>query len=280
MIESTKLFLSTTNYELSTNRGFMKVLFIADIVGQPGRDAVAHILGRIKNQEGVEMIIANGENAAGGMGLTPGVANELFRLGIDVLTMGNHTWDKKEIISIIEEKPVVRPANYAPGVPGRGALLFTTTKDLKVGVMNLVGRVFMAPADCPFRAADRILEELKKETNIIIVDVHAEATSEKIAMGWYLDGKVSAVIGTHTHVQTADEKILPEGTAYITDSGMTGPHDSVIGIKKEIILQRFLLQMPIRFDVASEDVRFEGVIVEVDENSGKAIAIKRLQMKI
>lgn len=258
----------------------MKVLFIADIVGQPGRDVVARMVPHLRNEEQLDLVIANGENAAGGMGITPRVARDLYQLGVDVISLGNHTWNKKEVMDIIDEGPIVRPANYAPGVPGRGALLFSTPKGATVGVINLIGRVFMVPVDCPFRAVDKILEELKKETKIIIVDMHAEATSEKIAMGWYLDGKVSAVIGTHTHVQTADEKVLPEGTGYITDAGMTGPHDSVIGIKKEIILQRFLLQMPIRFDVASGDVHFEGVVVEIDENSGRTTGIKRIQMKI
>ncbi|MDD5757430.1 MAG: TIGR00282 family metallophosphoesterase, partial [bacterium] len=203
----------------------MKVLFIADIMGQAGREAVARILPELKSKEQVDLVIANGENAAHGMGLTPNIARDLFHLGIDVLTMGNHTWDKKEILDIIDDEPIVRPANYAPGVPGRGAILATTTNGVKVGILNLIGRVFMPPNDCPFRSADKVIEELKKETPVIIVDIHAEATSEKVAMGWYLDGKVSAVIGTHTHVQTADDRILPEGTAYLTDVGMTGPFD-------------------------------------------------------
>jgi 2',3'-cyclic-nucleotide 2'-phosphodiesterase len=258
----------------------MKVLFIADIMGQAGREAVARILPELKNKEQVDLVIANGENAAGGMGLTPNIARDLFHLGVDVLTMGNHTWDKKEILDIIDDEPIVRPANYAPGVPGRGALLVTTPTGLKVGILNLIGRVFMPPQDCPFRSADKVIEELKKETPVIIVDIHAEATSEKVAMGWYLDGKVSAVIGTHTHVQTADDKILPAGTAYLTDVGMTGPFDSVIGIKKELILQRFLLQMPIRFEVSEKDIWFNGVLIEIDEKSGKAVKIERLQIKI
>ncbi|MDD5132767.1 MAG: TIGR00282 family metallophosphoesterase [bacterium] len=258
----------------------MKVLFIADIIGQSGREAVARILPELKLKEQVDLVIANGENAAHGMGLTPSIARDLFHLGVDVLTMGNHTWDKKEILDIIDDEPIVRPANYAPGVPGRGAILASTATGVKVGILNLIGRVFMPPNDCPFRAADKVIAELKKETPVIIVDIHAEATSEKVAMGWYLDGKVSAVIGTHTHVQTADDKILPGGTAYLTDVGMTGPFDSVIGIKKEIILQRFLMQMPIRFEVSDKDIWFNGALIEIDEKSGKAIQIQRLQIKV
>lgn len=258
----------------------MKVLFIADIMGQAGREAVARILPALKLKEQVDLVIANGENAAHGMGLTPSIARDLFHLGVDVLTMGNHTWDKKEILDIIDDEPIVRPANYAPGVPGRGAILATTATGVKVGILNLIGRVFMPPHDCPFRAADKVIAELKKETPVIIVDIHAEATSEKVAMGWYLDGKVSAVIGTHTHIQTADDRILPEGTAYLTDVGMTGPFDSVIGIKKEIILQRFLMQMPIRFEVSDKDVWFNGVLIEIDEKSGKALSMQRLQIKV
>ncbi len=249
-------------------------------MGQAGREAVARILPELRTKEQLDLVIANGENAAHGMGLTPNIARDLFHLGVDVLTMGNHTWDKKEILDIIDDEPIVRPANYAPGVPGRGAILATTAAGIKVGILNLIGRVFMPPNDCPFRSADKVIEELKKETPLIIVDMHAEATSEKVAMGWYLDGKVSAVIGTHTHVQTADDKILPEGTAYLTDVGMTGPFDSVIGIKKEIILQRFLMQMPIRFEVSEKDVWFNGVLIEIDEQSGKALSIQRLQIKI
>lgn len=258
----------------------MKVLFIADIMGRAGRGAVTRALPELKTKEQLDLVIANGENAAGGMGLTPNIARDLFHLGIDVLTMGNHTWDKKEILDIIDDESIVRPANYAPGVPGRGARLVTTTSGFKVGILNLLGRVFMPPSDCPFRAADKVIQELKKETPVIIVDMHAEATSEKVAMGWYLDGKVSAVIGTHTHVQTADEKVLPEGTAFITDVGMTGPFDSVIGIKKEIILQRFLLQVPVRFAVSEKDIWFNGALLEIDEKSGKATSIQRLQIKI
>ncbi len=258
----------------------MKVLFIADIMGQGGREAVARILPALKTKEQVDLVIANGENAAHGMGLTPSIARDLFHLGVDVITMGNHTWDKKEILDVIDDEAIVRPANYAPGVPGRGAMLVTTATGFKVGVLNLIGRIFMPPNDCPFRSADKVITELKKETPVIIVDIHAEATSEKVAMGWYLDGKVSAVIGTHTHIQTADEKILPEGTAYLTDVGMTGPFDSVIGIKKEIILQRFLMQMPIRFEVSDKDIWFNGVLIEIDEKSGKALSIQRLQIKM
>jgi 2',3'-cyclic-nucleotide 2'-phosphodiesterase len=257
----------------------MRIVFIADIIGQPGREAVAKILPELRQREQADLVIANGENAAGGLGLTPHIAQDLGKLGVDVITLGNHTWDKKEIMEIIEDENIIRPANYPPGVPGRGAALVGTANNFRVGIINLVGRVFMHPNDCPFRTVDKIINEMKKETSLIIVDMHAEATSEKIAMGWYLDGKVSAVIGTHTHVQTADERILPEGTAYITDVGMTGPQDSVIGIKKEIILQRFLLGMPVRFEVASGDLIFNGVVLDIDEKTGQALAIKRIQLK-
>jgi len=253
----------------------VKILFVADIIGKPGREVVKDMLPRTKEDEDIEFVIANCENAAGGFGLTPKISREILSSGVDVITMGNHVWARKEISEIIEEENILRPANFPSEVPGKGWTVIQAANGIKVGVINLLGRVFMSTLECPFRTADRIIEEINKETKIIAVDMHAEITSEKVAMGWYLDGKVSAVIGTHTHVPTADERILPQGTAYITDVGMTGPLDSVIGIKKEIILKKYLTQMPIRFEVAGNDLVFAGAVVEVDEKTGKARSITR-----
>jgi len=259
----------------------MNILFIADIVGRPGRRAVSELLPEIISQNSIQICIANGENAAGGFGLTEEVATELHKYGVDVITSGNHLWDKKEIIPYLKEDPfLLRPANYPPQVPGRGWTVFRSSQGLPVGVINLQGRVFIQDIDCPFRTADKILEKLRQETRLIVVDVHAEATSEKIALGWYLDGRVSVVIGTHTHVQTADESILPEGTAYITDAGMTGPHQSIIGVKKEPVLERFLTQMPTRFETATGDVKLCGVVVAIDEETGRAESIKRIRLNL
>ncbi len=259
----------------------MKILFAGDIVGSPGRRAVTLLVPKIKKKEKIDFVIANGENAAGGSGVTPKIADELFDSGVDMITSGDHIWKRREIIGILDEKPnILRPANYPPGVPGMGGYVDRTNKKAPVGVINLVGRVFMEAVECPFRKATEEIEEMKKDAKIIIVDIHAEATSEKIAMGWYLDGLVSAVIGTHTHVQTADERVLPQGTAYITDVGMTGPHDSVIGRRKEQILARFLTQLPTRFEMAEDDVQLNGVILDVDEGTGKAKSIKRVQEKV
>jgi len=258
----------------------VRILFIADIIGEPGRKTVNKVLSELKRKENIEFTIANAENAAGGFGLTKNVAEEIFASGVEVLTLGNHVWDRKEIKEIIDEARVLRPANYPPFTPGRGYNFYSSFKGTKIAVVNLMGRVYMPDLDCPFRSMDGFLPEIKKETNIIIVDFHAEITSEKQAFGWYLDGKVSAVIGTHTHIQTADERVLPEGTAYITDCGMTGPRDSVIGIKKEIILKKYLTQIPLRFEVAKKDLIFSGVIVDLEEKSGKALSIKRLQIAI
>ena len=259
----------------------MKILFIGDIIGSPGRSTVRHIMPEIVKEHGVDFVIANGEYAAAGFGLTVTVAKELFALGIDVLTTGNHLWDKKEIIPFLSsEKRILRPANYPDGSVGFPYGVYQAENGAKVGVLNLLGRVFLSTTDCPFKAADKALKEIKKETDIVIVDIHAEATSEKIAMGWYLDGRVSAVIGTHTHVMTADERVLPLGTAYITDAGMCGGFDSVIGMEKEGIIKRFLDQMPAKFAPAEGDVRFNGVVVEVDEKSGKATTIVRVNLEI
>lgn len=258
----------------------MKILFIGDIVGKPGRNIARKVLKDFRKKEGISAVIANGENAAGGSGLTPALAEELFDAGIDVLTSGDHIWKKREIYAYLDStKNLVRPANYPKGVPGTGSTAIDIKGAGKIGVINLIGRVFMDAVDCPFEKAKEEVEKLKAETPVIIVDMHAEATSEKVAMGWHLDGKVSAVIGTHTHIQTADEKILPKGTAYITDCGMTGPYDSVIGRSKEQILERFITQLPTRFEMASEGVEMHGVIIEIDEKTGKALGIKRVQQK-
>lgn len=258
----------------------MKVLFIGDIVGHPGRDIVSRKLKPLKEAEEIDACIANGENAAGGSGLTPKIAEELFSSGVDILTSGDHIWKKKEIYEYFDKaKNLIRPANYPEGVPGEGSTVIDLKGGMKLGAINLMGRVFMDAVDCPFKAARKEIEKIKGKTPVIFVDMHAEATSEKVAMGWFLDGLVSGVVGTHTHVQTADEKILPEGTAYITDCGMTGPYDSVIGRKKEIIISRFVTQLPARFEMAQGGVEMHGVIVEVDSSTGKALSIKRVQEK-
>lgn len=254
----------------------MRILFIGDIVGKPGREVVKNILPRVITGENIQFVIANCENAAGGFGLTPKISHEVFSVGVDVITMGNHVWARKEISEIIEEENILRPANFPPEVPGKGWTIIQAGNGIKIGIINLMGRVYMSTLECPFRTADAIIEEISKQTKIIVVDMHAEITSEKVAMGWYLDGKVSAVIGTHTHVPTADERVLPQGTAYITDIGMTGPLDSVIGIKKEIILKKYLTQMPMRFEVANDDLVFAGAVVEIEEKTGKAKSIRRI----
>ncbi len=262
------------------DRMAMKILFIGDIVGKPGRRAVRELLPWIVEERRIDFVIANCENAAAGFGVTSEVIEELYGCHIDVLTSGNHIWDKKEIMDVVEGyETLLRPANYPAGAPGRGSVVVTSPGGIRVGVINLAGRVFMNPLDCPFRTADREIGEMKGKAHVIIVDMHAEATSEKVAMGWYLSGRVTAVLGTHTHVQTADDRILPGETAYITDVGMTGPFDSVIGIKKEVILQRFLLQIPNKFDVAKGDVRLQGVTVEIDPD-GRAKGIERVNVSL
>ncbi|MGB9802875.1 TIGR00282 family metallophosphoesterase [Desulfofundulus sp.] len=256
----------------------MRLLFIGDIVGRPGRRALKENLPGLLQELDIDFVVANGENAAGGNGITREVARELLASGIDVITMGNHVWDHKEIFDLIEqEKRILRPANYPPGVPGTGFYLGEDGHNRKVAVLNLAGRVFMSELDCPFRKVDQLLSQLGGLTRVILVDFHAEATSEKMAMGWYLAGRVSAVCGTHTHVQTADERILPGGTAYITDVGMTGPRDSVIGVKKELVLNKFLTQLPRRFEVAAGPYQFNAVVIDVDDDSGEAREIRRIQ---
>jgi len=259
----------------------MKILFIGDIVGEPGRRAVKELVPKIKRRDDVEFVIANGENIAGGSGITPALAEEILGGGVDVMTSGDHIWKRKEILDYIDSnRRLLRPANYPSQAPGFGATVISSESGTDVGVINLIGRVFMQALECPFRVAKEEVEKLKSKARVIIVDMHAEATSEKIALGWYLDGLVSAVIGTHTHVQTADEKILPGGTAFISDAGMTGPFDSVIGRKKEQILTRFITQMPARFEMAEGDVQLHGVVLDIDEKTGKANSIKRIQEKL
>jgi len=253
----------------------LRVLMIGDVVGRPGRRKVNQCLPGLCHDYGIDLVIANGENSAGGIGITPDTAKELFDCGVNVITSGNHVWAKKEIIPHLDsEVPILRPLNFAPGVPGRGFL-----KMEGVLIVNLIGRVFIGEFDCPFRAMDCLLSEIENDSKVIIVDFHAEATSEKVAMGRYLDGRVSAVLGTHTHVATADACILPKGTAYVTDVGMVGPVDSVIGVDTESAIRSFLTGMPHRFFMGEGYANFDAVLVEVDESTGKAIGIKRIQMK-
>jgi 2',3'-cyclic-nucleotide 2'-phosphodiesterase len=256
----------------------MKILFLGDIVGRPGRQAVRQWIPRLTDQKGIDVVIANCENAAGGMGVDPNTAEELFSAGVNILTSGNHVWRKKEIVDYASRVPTfLRPANFPPGTPGKGWVVEETFAGVPIGVINLMGRVFMEAIDCPFRTAEALLPFPEERVKVIVVDMHAEATSEKAAMGWFLDGRVSAVLGSHTHVQTADERVLPGGTAYITDVGMCGPCDSIIGIKKDQVLHRFLTQMPTQFEVASGPTLLQGAIVEIDEETGRAQSICRVQ---
>jgi len=255
----------------------MTILFIGDIVGRPGRDLVQKGLRALVEHYDVDFTIANAENAAAGFGLTRDIGDTLLDWGIDVMTSGNHIWDKKEVLEYIPGEPrLLRPANFPAGVPGRGSCVAQTRDGRSVGVINLMGRVFMAPLDDPFAVALREIDAVRHRARIIFVDVHAEATSEKIAMGWHLDGRVTAVIGTHTHVQTADERILPGGTAYLTDAGMTGPHDSIIGMEKEPSLARFLNGMPAKFEPAAGNPRLNGAVIEADDKTGRATKITRI----
>jgi len=257
----------------------MKILFIGDIVGKVGRNAVKASLPGLADKYKIDMIIANGENIAGGFGLTESLVNDLYAMGVHVITTGNHVWDKKDFVSYIsKDNRVLRPANFAPGVPGYGSIIHTLPDGTKVGVLNLSGRVFMANMDCPFRTAQAEIETLSQAAKVIIIDLHAEATSEKVAFGYFVDGKASAVIGTHTHVQTADEKILPHGTAYITDVGMTGPAHSVIGIEVAQIIQRFLTGMPDRFETAQGKGILSAAVLDIDAGTGKANRIQRIQL--
>ena len=254
----------------------LKILFIGDIVGKPGRKLASVLIPGLKDKYGIDFTIANGENASGGIGLVPTTAGELFASGIDCLTLGNHTWEKKEILSIIDDKRIVRPLNYPPGTPGEGSRVYQIPGSIAVGVINLTGRIFVQGLDCPFRSLDKELEKIKKECNIVIVDIHAEATSEKAALAWYADGRVTAVIGTHTHVQTADERVLPGGTAFITDAGMTGAKNSVIGIEKELAIRKFLTMLPVRFEVAAGPAVFCGAVITCDPETGRSLGIERI----
>jgi len=259
----------------------MKILFIGDIVGSPGRKAVRELVPVIRKREKIDFVIANSENSAGGSGLTPRLADELLSYRVNVLTSGDHIWKKKEIMEKLdEEKRILRPANYPKGAPGSGWGIYSLNEKIKIGVINLIGRVFMECVECPFKIGRDIVEEIRRETPIIFIDIHAEATSEKIALAWYFDGLVSAILGTHTHVQTADERIYPKGTAFLADVGMTGPHDSVIGRKVEQILARFITGLPTRFEMAEKNVQLNGAIVTIDEKTGKATDIKRVSEKL
>jgi metallophosphoesterase (TIGR00282 family) len=257
----------------------VKVLFIGDIFGEPGRRALARAVPRLVAQRQIDIVIGNGENVAGGFGITPELAEELFDLGLSVITTGNHAWDKKEILDYFPREPrLLRPANYPSGVPGNGSVVVESAGGEQLGVLQLMGRAYMPTLDCPFQVAKKELAALKKRTAAVIVDMHAEATSEKMAMGHYLDGEVVAVVGTHTHVQTADDQILPKGTAYLTDIGMTGPLHSVIGVKKELAIEKFLTGMPRRFEVASGPSVFCAVLLELDARLGKALSIERIRI--
>ncbi|MDI6709633.1 MAG: TIGR00282 family metallophosphoesterase [Thermoanaerobacterales bacterium] len=257
----------------------MRLLVIGDVVGRPGRRAVREWLPGLKADHGIDLVIANGENVAGGNGITRETAQELFACGVDVLTMGNHVWDKREVLGFIDREPrIVRPANYPPGTPGLPFGIYPTVRGPKVAIGNLSGRVFMPALDCPFRRADEIVDEMRRITKLVVIDFHAEATSEKVALGWHLDGRVTAVLGTHTHVQTADERILPGGTAYITDLGMTGPRDSVIGVKREIVIEKFVRQLPQKFETATGPRQFNAVVITAEDESGKALGITRINL--
>ncbi|MEJ2671029.1 MAG: TIGR00282 family metallophosphoesterase [Deltaproteobacteria bacterium] len=258
----------------------MNILFIGDIVGAPGRRAVTELLPRAVDQYRADLVVANGENASGGIGITPPVADQFLAQGVDLLTSGNHIWKHKEILPYLDGTDrLLRPANYPPETPGRGLAIVETAVGEPVAIINLEGRVFMSSLECPFRTADDLLQTLTPEVKVILVDIHAEATSEKQALGWYLDGRVSAVIGTHTHVQTADERILPSGTGYITDAGMTGPMDSVIGMNREIIQERFLTQRPHPFKVATQNLQLQGVALKIDAQ-GRCREIHRVIMPL
>ena len=257
----------------------MKLLFIGDIFGKPGREIVRRGLPALIEQHAVDFVVANGENAAAGFGITGDIAEALFGYGIDVMTSGNHVWDKKEVLDYIPRQPkLLRPANFPAGVPGRGSYLGRTRTGEPVGVVNVMGRIFMNPLDDPFAVVLREIEALRAKTRVIVVDFHAEATSEKVAMAWHLDGRATAVLGTHTHVQTADERVLPKGTACMTDVGMTGPHDSIIGVTVEAALGRFLSAMPARFEPAGGPGRLNAAVITADPATGKATRIERLNL--
>jgi 2',3'-cyclic-nucleotide 2'-phosphodiesterase len=258
----------------------MNIFFIGDIMGSPGRKAISGLLHKVVDKYQVDLVIANGENASGGIGITPEVAEQLFQMGIDVMTTGNHIWKHKEIRSYLaSNERLLRPANYPAGTPGRGLTVIETAAGESAAVLNLEGRIFMNPLECPFRTADRELAVLPPEIKVIIVDMHAEATSEKLALAWYLDGRVSAVIGTHTHVQTADERLFPGGLGYLTDAGMTGPSDGVIGMDRQVIIDRFLSQLPQKFKVANHNIQLQGIVLDIG-GDGKCRELTRIQMNL
>ncbi len=257
------------------------LLFIGDIIGRPGRDLLRRGLAAISSHHNIDLVIANVENSAAGFGVTPAIAHELFDYGVHVMTGGNHTWDKKEIIPYFAKEPrLLRPANFPEGAPGLGRHVARAANGVNVGVINIMGRIFMNPLDDPFRVVLEQIQAVQEQAKIIFVDFHAEATSEKVAMGWHLDGRVAAMVGTHTHVQTADDRVLPKGTAYITDVGMTGPHDSVIGVDRAAIIHRFLTGLPQRFETATENPRLNGVVIQADETTGRAQSITRLNLSL
>jgi metallophosphoesterase (TIGR00282 family) len=257
----------------------MNILFVGDIMGEPGRRVLLKHLPKAVQDYHIDVVVGNGENAAGGFGITPDIAQELFDLGLSAITLGNHAWDKREAMEYLQKEPrVIRPANYPAGVPGKGSCVIETSQGERLGILQLMGRVFMPMVDCPFRVAERELAQLTTETDCILVDMHAETTSEKMAMGYFLDGKVSVVLGTHTHVQTADEQILPQGTGYLTDVGMTGPVKSVIGMKHNLVIQKFLTQLPRRFEVAPGPSVLCAAVVKLDPETKKTIHISRLRL--
>jgi metallophosphoesterase (TIGR00282 family) len=259
----------------------MRIAFFGDVVGRPGRRAMAIVLRQLRRDETIDFVVANGENAAGGKGIDVGSAEELQDAGVDVITTGNHVWQHRDIVPYMNESArVLRPLNYAPKTPGSGWVVRPARDGTPVGVMNLIGRVFMGPADCPFRAADAVLPEVAREARVVLVDMHAEATSEKVGMGRFLDGRVSVVVGSHTHVQTADEAVLSGGTAVLSDAGMCGPEDSILGVRTDRVLERFLSQLPVRFEVASGPVMVQGAMIDVDPTSGRATAIRRIRQRV
>lgn len=256
----------------------MRVLFVGDIVGSPGREMVKRYLPKLKAKYNPHVTIVNGENAAHGKGMTEKIYHQLLESGAQVITMGNHTWDKKDIFEFMDHaKQMIRPANFPEGTPGKG-FIYVSVEGKELAVINLQGRTFLPSINCPFRKAEEIIKEVKKRTPFIFVDFHAEATSEKQAMGWYLDGKVSAVVGTHTHVQTADERLLEKGTAYITDVGMTGPYDGILGVDREAVIKKFLTSLPVRFEIAEGRTQLNAVIIDINEQNGKAASIKRIMI--
>ena len=260
----------------------MNLLFIADIYGAPGRKAVRELVPDIVSSMGIDFVVGNVENSAAGFGVTKDILEEMKELGLEAMTSGNHIWDRRESMPLLDSEPLLlRPHNYPEGVPGTGSKLFTSRDGVKIGILNLMGRVFMRELLCPFRVADQEVERLRDlGAQVILLDFHAEATAEKVALGWYLDGRISALLGTHTHIQTADERVLPKGTGYITDAGMTGPFDSVIGVRKELAIQKFLTLLPTRFEPATGDVRLNGVHLDVDETTGRCLHIERISLSL